>query len=128
VGLIRSFRDLDVYKESVQEAQRIFVLTKKFPREEIYSLTGQIRRASRAVGSMLAEAWGRRRYPAAFVSKLTEALAECMETQSWLDHSLACEYITPAEHDSFDIQWQQIGAKLNRMIARADDFCKSASK
>ena len=76
---IQSFRDLEVYQFARREAHRIFVLSRKFPREERYSLTDQIRRCSRAVCSMIAEAWGRRRYEAAFTNKLNEAVAEAME-------------------------------------------------
>ena len=89
MAAIKSFRDLDVYKLSLAEATRIFVITKRFPREEMYSLTDQIRRSSRAVGAMIAAAWARRKYPAAFKSKLDEALEEATETQAWLDHALA---------------------------------------
>jgi len=76
---------------------------------------------------MLAEAWARRRYQAAFISKLTEAMGESMETQNWLDHALDCEYISMDDHAALDDQWQQIGAMLNGMIERADDFCRSVS-
>ncbi len=123
---IRSFRELNVYRRSLQEARSIFNLTKDFPKEERYSLTDQIRRSSRAVGAMIAEAWARRRYPAAFASKLDEALAECAETQAWLDHSLFAEYIESSVHARLDKAWQQIGGMINRMIARTDDFCRSA--
>ena|SRR5688572_30606578 len=123
---ISSFRDLTVYRQSVREAKRVFVLTRRFPREEMYSLTDQIRRASRAVGSLIAEGWGRRRYVAAFVNKVDEALAESMETQSWLDHALACEYITRDEHRSHDAAGQSIGGMLSRMMEKADTFCPSA--
>jgi four helix bundle protein len=78
------------------------------------------------VGGMIAEAWGRRRYPAAFVNKIDEALAECMETQAWLDHALDCQYVDASTHQTRDAAWQHIGAMLQRMIDRADDFCKSA--
>lgn len=81
---ISSFRDLKVYKLSLRQAKQIFVLTKEFPQEERFALTDQIRRSSRAVGAMLAEAWARRRYKAAFINKVNEALGEAMETQSWL--------------------------------------------
>jgi four helix bundle protein len=122
--VFRSFRELDAYKVSLTAAHRIFHRTKKFPREEVFSLTSQIRRSSRAVSSMLAEAWARRRYPAAFISKLTEALGEAMETQNWLDHAVACEYITEREFDSFDQEWQRVGAMVNGMIGKANTFCK----
>lgn len=123
---IASFRELDVYRLAVREAKRVFVLTKRFPREEMYSLTDQIRRSSRAVGSLVAEGWGRRRYEAAFVNKVDEALAESMETQAWLDHALACEYITRDEYRGHDSAWQSIGGMLNRMIEKAESFCRSA--
>ena len=124
MGLIRSFRELDVYKKAREQAKIIFQLTREFPREEIYSLSNQIRRSSRAVGGMIAEAWGRRRYEAAFVNKLSEAMGEAMETQAWLDHALDCGYIVAAQHARLDRQWQHIGGMLNRMIDRAPDFCK----
>lgn len=127
MAIIRSFRDLEVYRLSVREAKRVFVLTIRFPKEERYSLTDQIRRASRAVAAMIAEAWGRRRYPAVFVNKIDEALGEAMETQAWLDHALAAEYITAAEHRSLDSAWQQVGGMLNKMIARSDTFCAVAA-
>ncbi|HEY3128969.1 MAG TPA: four helix bundle protein [Acidobacteriota bacterium] len=128
MALIQTFRQLDVYKLSLAEAKRIFVITKDFPKTEIYSLTNQIRRSSRAVNAMLAESWARRRYPAAFVSKIDEALGEAMETQAWLDHALECDYIDQEQHHLLDEAWQHIGAMLHRMIQRADDFCKTASK
>jgi four helix bundle protein len=123
---ISSFRDLAVYRSAVQEAKRVFSLTKKFPREEMYSLTDQIRRASRAVGSLVAEGWGRRRYIAAFVNKVDEALAESMETQAWLDHALSCEYITRDEYRTHDAAWQSIGGMLSRMIEKAETFCPAS--
>src|SRR5262245_60510110 len=128
MAAIMSFRDLDVYKLGLEEAKKIFILTKSFPSEEKYSLTDQIRRSSRAVNAMLAESWARRRYPAAFVNKVNEALGEAMETQAWLDHSLDCEYINPDLHHELDTSWQRIGAMLNRMIQRVDDFCMPESK
>jgi four helix bundle protein len=119
---------LDVYQLSLAEAKKVFLLTKRFPREEMYSLTDQVRRSSRAVGAMIAAAWARRKYPAAFKSKLDEALEEATETQAWLDHALKCEYIKQGEHTELDKPWQQVGAMINRMIQRADDFCRYALK
>jgi len=90
-------------------------------------MTDQIRRSSRAVKAMLAEAWAKRRYKAAFVSKLDEALGEAFETQSWLDDALDCGYINMERHQELDALYRQIGAKLSAMINRADDFCKNPS-
>ena len=125
---IQSFRDLDVYQLGLQEAKRVFLITKEFPREERYSLTDQIRRSSRAVNALLAEAWARRRYMAAFVNKVNESLGEAMETQAWLDHALACEYIDAQQHAELDKAWQRVGAMLDRMIQKADTFCRSATR
>ena len=128
MAAIMSFRDLDVYKLGLEEAKKIFILTKSFPSEEKYSLSDQIRRSSRAVNALLAEAWARRRYVAAFTNKVNETLGEAMETQAWVDHALACAYIERERHRELDDAWQRIGAMLNRMIERADDFCKYATK
>ncbi len=90
--VIRSFRDLNVYKLSVELQQEIFALTKQFPKEELYSLTDQIRRSSRSIGANIAESWQKRRYPAHFLSKLSDADGEQGETQHWLDTSMKCNY------------------------------------
>lgn len=126
MAIIRSFRDLRAYQQTRSEAGRVFEMTKTFPKEEKFSMTDQIRRSSRAVKSMIAEAWGHRRYPAAFVSKLTNAIGEANETQSWLDDALDCGYINTAQHQDFDAAWQSIGGMINNMIVKADEFCGSA--
>jgi four helix bundle protein len=110
---IKSFRDLEVYKYALGEAKTIFIVTQSFPKDEVYSLTNQIRRSSRAVNALLAESWARRRYPAAFINKVNEALGETMETQSWLDHARECEYINSNQHRELDDPWQRIGGMLN---------------
>jgi four helix bundle protein len=120
----KSFRDLNVYKLSRAAAAEIFRISKSFPKEERYALTDQIRRSSRAVKAMIAEAWGRRRYIAAFSNKIDEALGEATETQSWVDDALDCAYITQAQFAKLDADYQSIGAMLARMIERADTFCK----
>ena len=122
----KSFRELNVYRLARESARRVFVLTRSFPKEERFALTDQIRRSSRAVKAMIAEAWARRRYKAVFINKIDEALGEANETQSWLDDSLDDEYITPEVFNELDRQYQQIGGMLSRMIDRADDFCKHA--
>lgn len=120
----RSFRELKVYQAAREAAVRIFELSKDFPREERFALTDQIRRSSRAVKAMLAEAWARRRYKAAFINKIDEALGEANETQSWLDDASDCAYLTTADFKKLDDKYQAIGGMLARMIDRADDFCK----
>jgi four helix bundle protein len=125
---IRSFRDLNVYKSAREAARSIFEISKAFPREERYSLTDQIRRSSRAVNAMIAEAWAKRRYEAAFVSKINDALGEGTETQAWLDHALDSGYITETQFKELDAKWQQVGGMLNKMTERAHDFCKSQAR
>ena len=101
-------------------------MTKMFPKEEKFSLTDQIRRSSRSVKSMIAEAWGHRRYPASFVGKPTDGIGEATETQSWLDDSLDCGFINAAQHQDFNAAWQNIGGMHANMIAKADEFCRNA--
>ena len=128
MSAIRSFRDLNVYVLARTQARIIFELTSKFPSEERFSLTDQIRRSSRAVTAMLAEAWARRRYQASFIHKVDEALDEAMETQAWLDHALDVGYITKIQHAELDSVWQNIGGKLNMMMEKADTFCPPSAK
>ena len=88
-----SFRDLIVYQKSRQLQREILKLTKSFPREEMFSLTDQIRRSSRSIGANIAEAWAKRRYEKHFISKLTDSDGEQMETQHWIETALESEYI-----------------------------------
>src|SRR4030095_14634268 len=121
----KSFRDLKIYPAAREAAGLVFDYSKGFPREERYSLIDQIRRSSRAVKAMIAEAWARRRYKAAFVNKIDEALGEAYESQSWLDDAVDSQYLTPEEFAELDQRYDAIGATLSRMIDRADDFCKN---
>jgi four helix bundle protein len=122
-GKVESFRDLNVYKLAFELQQEIFALSKSFPREELYSLTDQIRRASRAVGGNIAEAWHKRRYPAHFVSKLTDADAEQAETQHWLDTARACEYVSTLRHKALLDKCTRIGKMLGKMMSQPESFC-----
>src|SRR5205809_3719752 len=127
MAAIKSFRKLNVYRLSREGARGIFKLSKTFPAEERYSLTDQIRRSSRAVKAMIAEAWARRRYKAAFINKIDEALGEANETQSWLDDALDDAYLTQEIFGELDSRFQAIGGMLSRMTDRGDDFCKYAA-
>jgi len=120
---IESFRDLNVYKMAVELQQEIFVLTKRFPKEELYSLTDQIKRSSRSIGANIAESWQKRRYPAHFVSKLSDADGEQAETQHWLDTSLKCKYISSKEHGMLLEKCREIGRMLGKMMAEPESFC-----
>ncbi len=86
-------QDLIVYRRAVESAMRIFEISKNFPREETYSLTDQVRRCSRSVPANIAEAWRKRRYVAAFISKLNDAEGEAAETQTWLELAVRCDYV-----------------------------------
>src|SRR5712692_42183 len=94
---ISSYKELRVYQKAMNAAMRIFELTKHFPIEERYSLTDQIRRASRSVCANIGEAWRKRRYQAHFVSKLSDAEAEAEETRVWIEFASRCRYVTESE-------------------------------
>jgi len=90
---ILSHRDLEVYRKAFDASMRLFELSKKFPKEETYSLTDQVRRSSRSVCANLAEAWRKRRYEAAFISKLCDSESEAAETQVWIEFAVKCDYL-----------------------------------
>jgi four helix bundle protein len=119
----KSFRDLIVHQKARTVAQTVFHLSKSFPREEAYSLTDQIRRASRSIGAQIAEAWGKRAYKRHFVSKLTDADAEQLETQHWIDVALDCGYLTQEQHTLLLANLSEIGKMLHSMVAKASQFC-----
>ncbi|MEI6218268.1 MAG: four helix bundle protein [bacterium] len=121
------FRDLEVYQRSFLGQQRVFDLSKTFPREEKYSLTDQVRRSSRAIGANIAEAWQKRRYPAHFVSKLTDADAELAETLHWLSTAFASGYIVEAMHADLNGEYEAIGRTIGGMMIHADTWCASQS-
>ena len=124
---IRTVRDLIVYRKAFDSAMEIFELTKNFPKEETYSLTDQIRRASRSVCSNLSEGWRKRRYKAVFLNKLTDSGQEAAETQTWLEFSLHCNYIDENTFQRLDGDYEHIFAMLNAMEKKADTFCRPSS-
>lgn len=113
--IIKSHRELNVYKLAFSNSMKIYCLSKSFPKEEIYSLTDQIRRSSRSVCSNIAEAFRRRKYPKSFSSKLNESEAEAAETQNWLDFAFKCEYISAEAHHSLDSEYENILGMLVNM-------------
>jgi len=100
----------------------IFRMTKSFPKEETYSLTDQIRRSSRSVSGNLAEAFRKRRYPKAFVSKLSDSEGEAAETQVWLDYALNCGYIDITIHTTLNDKYDHILAMLVKMINEPENW------
>ena len=120
---INSVRDLEVYKLAFAAAMEIFQISKGFPPEERFSMTDQMRRASRSVCSNLTESWRKRRYRAVFINKLTDAQQEASETQTWLDFCLACKYINHETFERLDQQYEKILGMLTSMEIKADKFC-----
>jgi four helix bundle protein len=119
---IRTHKDLEVYQMAFDAAMKIFEVSKRFPKEETYSLTDQIRRSSRSVCSNLAEAFRKRRYPKSFVSKLSDSESEAAETQTWLDFSLNCKYITEDEHHELYETYENIIGKLVNMSLHPENW------
>src|SRR5262245_42112055 len=119
---VQSPKELIVYQKSFELAMQIFELSKKFPAEERFALTSQIRRSSRSVCLNLREAWAKRRYEANFVSKLTDSDGENSETDSSLDFALQCGYIAPDDHRELTGQCASIGRMLGSMIQNPGPF------
>ncbi|MCR4322112.1 MAG: four helix bundle protein [Candidatus Brocadiaceae bacterium] len=125
---IESVRDLEVYKLAFKCAMEIFQITKTFPSEEKYSLTDQIRKSSRSVCTNLSESWRKRRYIAVFKNKLTDAMQEASETQTWLEFSIACNYVDKQTFERLHYEYEQILGKLNAMDIKAETFCFPTSQ
>jgi four helix bundle protein len=121
---VKSFRDLEVYKLARALSKEIFILTKEFPYEERFSLTDQIRRSSRSIGAQIAEAWGKRRYENHFISKLTDADSEQLETQHWIEESEECIYFDNKTSLRLLKNCESIGKMLQSMIDKSSTFCK----
>jgi four helix bundle protein len=114
-----------VYQKAREVSRAVFKLSKAFPKEEMYSLTDQARRAARSVGAQIAEAWGKRRYEKHFVSKLTDADAEQLETQHWVGEARDCGYISDTDARQLNSGLEEVGRMLNSMMEKADSFCSS---
>ena len=126
--MIANFKDLIVYQKAFEHAMKIFHATKAFPKVEQYSLTDQIRRSSRSICANIGEAWRKRRYPAHFVSKLSDSDAETTETMVWLDFALGCGYLNPRVYRELFSEYEQIGRMLGAMISDPEKFCYKSSK
>ena len=122
MGFAGTFRDLDVYQNALQLAVEIHEFCKGLPPEERYSLADQMRRSSRSVCANIAEAWRKRRYKAAFISKLSDSETETAETQCWLDISLRLGYMTSELHADLDERYKQVISQLVTMISDADKW------
>jgi four helix bundle protein len=122
---VARFEELEVRRTAFALQERLFELSKQWPREEQYALTDQIRRASRSIGANIAEAWAKRRYEAHFVSKLTDADGELDETRHWLLTARACSYLGEDVFEELKIACDEIERKLGRMIVDAHLWVQS---
>jgi len=120
--MLHGHRDLKVFQLAYSLAMEIFHLSKTFPREELYSLTDQIRRSSRSVAANIAEGFRKRRYPNHFVSKLTDCDAEGTETQVWIDFAFDCGYLSKENRDRLKLGYEQVGRMLSGMMADPAKF------
>ncbi|KAF5056093.1 23S rRNA-intervening sequence protein [anaerobic digester metagenome] len=125
---IKCFRELRVYNAAVEAAMKIFEITKSFPKEEIYSMTDQMRRSSRSVCTNIGESWRRRRYKAAFISKLNDSETEATETQVWLELAFRSGYITREFNEEMFNEYEAIIAQLVVMINNPEKWIIGPTK
>jgi four helix bundle protein len=118
----KGFRDLNVYKMAFELAMKIFEYSRHFPTEEKYSLTDQIRRASRSVAGNISEGYRKKRYPKMFVSKMADADGEATETQVWVDFAHACGYLSQVRQLELRTGYEEVGRMLGGMIAHPERF------
>ena len=122
MALIVSVRDLRVWQRGVELAMRMFEVSKRFPTEERFSLTDQVRRSSRSVAANIAEAWRKRRYQAAFIAKLNDAEGEAAETQTHVEIALRCGYIDAETARAVDAEYEDLLAQLVHMACHPQDW------
>lgn len=120
--MIKSHEDLAIYQLAFDAAMEIYQLSKRFPVEERYSLTDQMRRSSRSVYANLAEAWRKRRYEAAFVAKLSDCEAEAAETQVWINFAVKCEYLQQEQGKQLYIIYNQVLSGLVQLINKSHQW------
>jgi four helix bundle protein len=125
LGYVRRFQDLEVYKKQRLLAKEVFALTKSFPREEQFALTDQLRRASRSIGAQIAEAWAKRLYPKHFISKLSDADGEQLETQHWLIEANDCGYLGEEDARRLLGICEEIGRMLGAMMRKSESFAST---
>jgi len=124
MSAIRNYHDLIVYQKAFNAACRIFEISRDFPSEERYALTDQIRRSSRSVAANIAEAWAKKIYPKSFVNKLSDSLAEEMETEVWLQFCLKHEYLSKETNGRILQEYEEIRKMLTSMISNFERFSK----
>jgi len=123
MSTIKFHQDLKVFQKSFESAMKIYEISKNFPKEEVYSLTDQIRRSSRSVSANISEAWGKRKYEKSFIAKLTDSEGEARETQTWLQFAFACNYINQEQFNNLNNQYNQIIGMLVNMMIQSQSWC-----
>ncbi|MGA8659501.1 MAG: four helix bundle protein [Chthoniobacterales bacterium] len=118
----RRFSDLIVYQRACEISSNLFKLSRRFPREEMFALTDQIRRSSRSIGAQISEAWAKRKYKKAFLSKLTDADGEQLETQHWVGVAADCGYLTSEETNSLITSLEEVGGMLRGVMEKVELF------
>lgn len=119
---LHGYRDLKVHQLAFSLAMEIFNFSKKFPQEERYSLTSQVRRSSRSVAANIAEGFRKRQYPSMFASKLTDSDAEATETQVWVDFAKGCGHLSPEEQKRLVSGYEELGKMIGSMMANPERF------
>lgn len=119
----KGFKDLIVYRKAFGLSLKIFEATKSFPREELYSLTDQIRRSSRSIGANIAESWPKRKYEKSFIAKLIDSQSEACETIHWLDMAASLKYIDQEMYKNLIADTSEIQRMLQSMIQNPSKFC-----
>jgi four helix bundle protein len=120
--VIKSIKDLKAYQIAYQLAMEIFEITKKFPKEETYSLTDQMRRSSRSVAINIREGYAKRKYEQVFIRHLNDSLGSSEETRGWLDFAKDCTYIAKNEHKKLDDRYDEVNAMLYRLMSNWQNF------
>lgn len=116
--MVQSYKDLKVYQLAFAAANEIFRMSREFPKEELYTLTDQIRRSSRSVAANLVEGWAKRHYENIFRRHIQDAIGSADETKLWLDFALECGYLTTEEHQCLQDKYKEIGMMLNGLYDR----------
>lgn len=122
-GRVKSYKELRVWQNAMETGMLVFEHSKRFPAEERYSLTDQIRKSSRSTATNIAEGWKKRRYVAAFVSKLNDSEGEAAETQNWVEFARRCHYWNDELAAELGCRYDEIMSQLQLMIRDADRWC-----
>ncbi len=124
---IESWKDLECYQNAYRVQQAIFRYSENWPKCETYALTDQIRRSSRSIGANIAEAWAKRRYPAHFIAKLSDADGELQETMHWVSSAYSCGYLKEEDSNSIQKCLMQLGRQIGKMISKPEQWVQKHS-